>query len=47
MEERGFKKRRVESEDVELETEDTIDPAAYREFEKRMVQNNSDKGSDA
>ena len=30
------KKRRVESREEKLETEETIDPEAYKEFEQRM-----------
>ena len=37
------KRRRVEEEEQVLETEDTIDPEAMREFEKRMADHNVDK----
>lgn len=36
VEEVRSKKRRVESEQMQLETEETIDPEAFREFEEKM-----------
>ena len=43
----GSKKRRVESESEELETEETIDPEAYQQFKERMASNGVTKESGA
>ena len=48
VEEGRSKKRRVESEeDEELETEETIDPTAFKEFEERMKENGIERSNGA